>query len=180
MKSKDANITSMKYNLIQNFYVLGYSLEDFFQINSPKKAVFSEIFKEPLNFEMTPKLLSKFPNFDKNYNSISDDLIISHCFPKGLKIIKSENETKANHFEFILDNIPANYNEEERSIYSKIYFNCLEFFEPLSQYVKLKKEIIERSGKSKILIENIDKNETITEENEKKYQNFYVLKVIRL
>ena len=178
MKSKEANLTSMKYNLIQNFYVIGYSLEDFFQITSPKKALFSEIFKEPLNFEISPKLISKFPNFDKNYNSISDDLIISHCFPKGLKIIKSENETKANHFEFILDNIPANYNEEERSIYSKIYFNCLEFFEPLSQYVKLKKEIIERSTKNKIVIENIDKNEIITEETEKKFAHFFVPKVI--
>ena len=178
MKSKDANITSMKNNLIQNFYIIGYSLEDFFQMQSPKKAIFSEIFKDPINFEITPKLISKFPNFEKNYNSITNDLIISHCFPKGLKITNNANEAKMTHFEFILDNIPANYNEEERTIYSKIYFNCLEFFEPLSQYVKLKKEIIERSGKSKILIENIDKNETITEETEKKYQNFFVPKVI--
>ena len=142
MKSKDANITSMKNNLIQNFYIIGYSLEDFFQMQSPKKAIFSEIFKDPINFEITPKLISKFPNFEKNYNSITNDLIISHCFPKGLKITNNANEAKMTHFEFILDNIPANYNEEERTIYSKIYFNCLEFFEPLSQYVKLKKEIM--------------------------------------
>ena len=31
MKTKDANIITMKYNLIQNFYVIGYSLEDFFK-----------------------------------------------------------------------------------------------------------------------------------------------------
>ena len=178
MKSKDANITSMKNNLIQNFYVIGYCLEDFFQMQSPKKANFSEIFKDPLNFEMTPKLLSKFPNFEKNYNSISNDLIISHCFPKGLKITNNGNEEKVTHFEFILDNIPANYNEEERSIYSKIYFNCLEFFEPLSQYAKLKKEIIERSIKNKIVIANIDKNETINEEKEKNFSKFFVPKVI--
>ena len=178
MKTKDANIITMKYNLIQNFYVIGYSLEDFFQMKSARKAGFSEIFKDPLHFEITPKLISKFPNFEKNYNSISNDLIISHCFPKGLKITDNANEAKTTHFEFNLDNIPANFNEDERSVYSKIYFNCLEFFEPLSQYIKLKKEIIERSGKSKIEIENLDKNETITEETEKKYQNFFLPKVI--
>ena len=178
MKTKDANIITMKYNLIQNFYVIGYSLEDFFQMKSARKAEFSEIFKDPLHFEITPKLISKFPNFEKNYNSISNDLIISHCFPKGIKITDNANEAKTTHFEFNLDNIPANFNEDERSVYSKIYFNCLEFFEPLSQYIKLKKEIIERSGKSKIEIENLDKNETITEETEKKYQNFFLPKVI--
>ena len=178
MKSKDANLTSMKNNLFQNFYVIGYSLEDFFQMKSPKSAVFCDIFKDPINFQITPKLISKFPNFDKNNNSITNDLVISHCFPKGLKIINNANEAKTTHFEFILDNIPANYSEEERSIYSKIYFNCLEFFEPLSQYIKLKREIIERSAKSKIQIENVNKNEKITEETEKQYQNFFIPKVI--
>ena len=178
MKSKDANITSMKYNLIQNFYVIGYSLEDFFQMKQPRKAVFSDIFKDPLTFEFTPKLISKFPNFEKNSNSITNDIIISHCFPKGLKITNNANEAKTTHFEFNLDNIPANYNEEDKSIYSKIYFNCLEFYEPLSQYIKLKKEIIDRSGKNKIEIENVDKNEKITEETEKKYQNYFLPKVI--
>ena len=178
MKAKDANILTMKNNLIQNFYVIGYSLEDFFKMKSPKKAEFSNIFADPSNFEITPKLISKFPNVDKNNNSISNDLIVSHCFPKGIKIINNADKEKITHFEFNLDNIPANYNQEESSIYSKIYFNCLEFLEPLSQYIKLKKEIIERSGKNKIDIENIDKNENITEETEKKYQNFFIPKVI--
>ena len=178
MKSKDVNITSMKNNLIQNFYVIGYSLEDFFQMKSQKSGTFSDIFKDPLKFEITPKLISKFPKFDKNNNSITDDLIISHCFPKGLNIIDKPNEAKMTHFEFNFDNIPSNYLDEEKSIYSKIYFNCLEFFEPLSQYVKLKKEIIERSAKNKIVIENLDKNEKITEETEKQFQSFFVPKVI--
>ena len=180
MKSKDANILSMKFNLIQNFYIIGYSLEDFFKMKSQKQAVFCDIFKNPLTYEITPKLISKYPNFDKNYNSIANDLIISHCFPKGLKIINNQNEAIITHFEFNLDNIPANYNEEEKSIFSKIYFNCLEFYEPLSQYFKLKKEIIERSGKSKIVIENLDKDEKITEETEKQFQSFFVPKVICL
>ena len=79
MKVKDVNVTSMKNNLIQNFYVIGYSLEDFFQMKTPKKGAFSDIMKEdPLSFEITPKLISKFPNFEKNNNSVPDYLIISH------------------------------------------------------------------------------------------------------
>ena len=177
MKTKDVNIAQMKYNLIQNFYVIGYSLEDFFKKKSEKVGIISDIFKDPSKSEMVPKLISKYPNF-KNNNSISDDLIISHCFPKGLKIINAQNEPKMTHFEFILDNIPANYIEEEKSIYSKIYFNCLEFYESLSQYIKLKKEIIERYKKYKITIENVDKNEKITEETEKQFKSFYIPKVI--
>ena len=179
MKTKDVNIAQMKYNLIQNFYVVGYSLEDFFQMKSEKVGVISDIFKDSLKYEMVPKLISKYPNL-KNYNSITDDIIVSHCFPKGLKIIENQNEPMITHFEFTLDNIPANYIEEEKSIYSKIYFNCLEFYEPLSQYIKLKKEIIERSGKYKIVLENVNKNEKITEEIEKKYKTFYIPKVICL
>ena len=175
---KDVNVTSMKNNLIQNFYVIGYSLEDFFQMKTPKKGAFSDILKDPLTFEITPKLISKFPNFEKNNNSVPDYLIISHCFPKGLKIINNVNDVKVTHFEFNLDNIPSNYIDEEKSIYSKIYFNCLEFFEPLSQYVKLKKEIIESSTKHKIDIENLDKNEKITEETENKFSSYYIPKVI--
>ena len=67
MKTKDVNIAQMKYNLIQNFYVVGYSLEDFFQMKSKKEGIISDIFKEPLKYEMTPKLISKYPNL-KNYN----------------------------------------------------------------------------------------------------------------
>ena len=132
MKSKDANTNTMKFNLIQNFYVIGYSLDDFVEMKSQKKVCFldKDLFKDPMKFEIQPKLISKFPNIEKNYNSISDDLVISHCFPKGLKIINNKAEARLTHFEFNFDNIPANYNEEERSIYSKIYFNCLEFFEP--------------------------------------------------
>ena len=178
MKSEDVEITSMKNNLIQNFYVIGYSLEDFFIIKSYKRGFFSDILNDPENFEISPKLISKFPNFEENNNTIMDDLIISHCFPKGFQIINNITNPGITYFEFILDNIPANYNEDEKLLYSQIYFHCLEFYEPLSQYVKIKKEIIERSQQNKVIIENLDKKEKITEETEKKYINYFLKKVI--
>ena len=161
MKTKEPNSISMKYNLIQNFYIIGYSLSDFFSIKTKNIYAFSDIFKDPLNVKIIPKLISKFPNLIRNYNSISDDLVISHCFPKGIKIY--ENPFLANklvHFEFNLENIPVNYNEDDKSLYSRIYFNCLEFYEPLSQYFSLKQDISAQSAKNKIKIEeNNDTNQ---------------------
>ena len=170
MKSKEQNPISMKYNLFQNFYIIGYSLSDFFSLKTKNAFKFSDIF----NVKLIPKIISKFPNSIKNYNSIPDDLIISHCFPKGIKIINdsllSQNLT---HFEFNFDNIPTNYNEEDRALYSKIYFNCLEFYEPISSLFNLKKEILAQSAKNKIEITQ-EKNEN----NITNIENYFLPKVI--
>ena len=170
MKSKEQNPISMKYNLFQNFYIIGYSLSDFFSLKTKNAFKFSDIF----NVKLIPKIISKFPNSIKNYNSIPDDLIISHCFPKGIKIINdsllSQNLT---HFEFNFDNIPTNYNEEDRALYSKIYFNCLEFYEPISSLFNLKKEILAQSAKIKIEITQ-EKNEN----NTTNFENIFLPKII--
>ena len=72
-----------------------------------------------------------------------------------------------------MGNIPANYTEEDKFLYSKIYFNCLEFHEPLSQYLKLKKEILSQSTKNKIQIEP-DK----TSKENLDIKNYYLPKII--
>ena len=82
MKPKEPNPISMKYNLFQNFYIIGYSLSDFFSLKTKNIFKFSDIFNTN---KLIPKIIRKFPNLIKNYNSITDDLIISHCFPKGIK-----------------------------------------------------------------------------------------------
>ena len=159
MKPKEPNPISMKYNLFQNFYIIGYSLSDFFSLKTKKSYTFSDIFSDPLNIKFTPKLISKFPSSIKNYNSIQDDLVISHCFPNGIKILNDQVlSNNITHFEFNLDNIPSNYSEEDKSLYSKIYFNCLEFYEPLSSFFDLKKEILARSAKIKLQIEEEKEN----------------------
>ena len=176
MKTKDVNSLSMKYNLFQNFYIIGYSLSDFFYLKSKNTYEFQDIFTDFQNIKMTPKLISKFPNSLKNYNSIPDDLVISHCFPNGLKILNNSNLlNELTHFEFHLENIPSNYNDEDKFLYSKIYFNCLEFYEPLNQYLTLKKEIISRSIKNKIQIEP-DKES----KDNQHLKNLYIPKIICL
>ena len=175
MKSKDINtLLSMKYNLFQNFYIIGYSLSDFYSTKTKNIYTFQDIFTDSLNVKLNPKLISKFPSSIKNINSIPDDLVISHCFPNGLKILNNPFLiSQLTHFEFNLENIPANYTEEDKFLYSKIYFNCLEFYEPLSQYLKLKKEILSQSTKNKIQIEP-DK----TSKENIDIKNYYLPKII--
>ena len=175
MKSKDINtLLSMKYNLFQNFYIIGYSLSDFYSSKTKNIYTFQDIFTDSLNVKLNPKLISKFPSSIKNINSIPDDLVISHCFPNGLKILNNPFLiSQLTHFEFNLENIPSNYTEEDKFLYSKIYFNCLEFYEPLSQYLKLKKEILSQSTKNKIQIEP-DK----TSKENLDIKNYYLPKII--
>ena len=174
MKTKGPNSIEMKYNLIQNFYIIGYPLSDYFSLKSKKTYIFSDIFKDPLNTKITPKIISKFPNSIKNYNSIPNDLVISHCFPKGINLINNQSlANKITHFEFNLENIPANFIDEERTLYSKIYFNCLEFYEPLSSYFNLKKEILVQNQKYKVQIEEEkDENKNIN------FENIFIPKII--
>ena len=159
-------LLNLKYNLIQNFYVLGLSPDRFFQVNEDGQGVFLNISKK-LNMELTPEVISKFPPENGNYNSAKDEIIIAHCFPNGLHILQEKSEKKGcTQFEFHLDNILFNYNEEERRVYSKIYFTCLEFYESLETYNNYKKEIITNINNNKnttIKILKDKQNETVQE-----------------
>ena len=175
---------SSKYNLIQNFYIIGFSLNDFFVINQKDKTgEFKDIFKEKIEDIpiLTPKIITKFPNIKNSINTISDDLVIDHCFPNGfIKIFKKDkDEYESNFFQFELDNIPQNYLNEERRIYSKIYFTCLEIGEPISDYFQYKKEIINLIFKYKsIKILNFDKNEPSGVDSKNKFSEFLIPKVL--
>ena len=82
-----------------------------------------------------PKIISKFPEFDNNNDSI-DEGILSYCFPNGFKPIKSEFKMKGrNIFSIILDN---NLFSSE---YPQKYLTCCLFYEKISLYKKLQEEI---------------------------------------
>ena len=176
------SILNFKNNLIQNFYVLGLCPDRFFQVREDGQGVFLNVLKEPKKTHLTAEVISKFPPENGNFNSIKDEIVIAHCFPKGFKVIQDEKEKKpCTHFEFHLDNFLFNYNDEERKIYSKIYFTCLEFYESLEQYNNYKKEIINHISNSKnttIEILKNGQNEVIQPKTSTYLKLFYIPKII--
>ena len=174
-------LLNLKSNLIQNFYVLGLSPSKFFQIGEDGKGVFLNVIKEP-KIELTPEVISKFPPENGNYNSAKDDIVIAHCFPHGLKALQThEIKLPYDCFEFHLDNILFNYNEEDKRLYSKIYFTCLTFYESLEIYNKYKNEIItflsDKNNSSIELLKN-GNNEIPIPTTSTYLKKFYIPKII--
>ena len=174
-----------KNNLIQSFYIIGFSLNEFFKIDQNQKTgEFADIFKESIKDmpKLTPKIITKFPNIKNTLNRISDDIIIDHCFPDGIIKIFRKQKVDDNPkilFQFELDNIPQTYQNDEQKIYSKIYFTCLEIGESISDYFKFKKEIINQLFNYKpIKILNFDKNEPEGDNKIKKFSEFLIPKVL--
>ena len=121
-------------NLVDHFLVCGVEPsicqdEDLYDLTN-------ENYLENLEKKLsTPKILSKFPEFDNNNDTI-DDGILSFCFYKGFKPIKSEFKMKErNVFSFILDN---NLFSSE---YPQKYLTCCLFYEKISLYKNLEEEI---------------------------------------
>ena len=155
----------MKNNLIQNFYIVGVTQEE---IYSKSK----EISSSQSSVSFIPKVISKFPDINTNYNTIPNEIIIEHCFPTGYNIIKAKKKEISQyiyHFWFELDNLKYNYLYKYHSFYSKIYFTCLKFNESLHDFDKLKSEIniIDKTDKkdSSIKDNNNNNNNSFVEDN---------------
>ena len=154
----------MKNNLIQNFYVIGIDFEEIIMLIKSnqvldKKKVFH------------PKIISKFPKGINNFNKITDQTIIEHCFPDNCYIKKGEKFNKYTyHFEFEFENNIYRFIGKNRYLYSKIHFTCFKFYEPIKNYIGLNKHIMNQN--------NLDLN-NINEENLlKTYENYYIPKII--
>ena len=151
---------------IEYFYVFGANemtvkKEDFF-INSR--------FTKPGYLKM--HLLSKFPPFEKPNSNIDENVIMSHCFPKGFNLYSVEKPNdfpKLESFHFSLDNLSSLGNEDK-----KIYFTCLLFYEPITTYyeilMRIKKHSKTNSGKLKPVTSNL----------KKLMEKYYIPKVICL
>ena len=160
-----SELSNMKNNLIQNFYIIGIEFEEIISyLESTKTLEKSKIF--------TPKLLSKFPKID-NMNKIMDQFVISHCFPNGL-VIKKGKKYKDNfyHFEFELDNKLYQYIDKNKYLYSKIHFTCLKFYEDIKKYVDLNNQIKNEKNL------NLNNNEINTKTLSKTYEIYFIPKVI--
>ena len=135
-------LLEMKNNLIQNFYIIGLPLEEIIEISSLKTKEKSFDISVESSKIYTPKIISKFPPIDNNFNKINDELVINHCFPNNLSIKEGKKYSDyIYHFEFELDNKIYNYIDKNKYIYSKIHFTCLKFYESIKDYKKLQDNI---------------------------------------
>ena len=183
----------MKSNLIQNFYEIGLPFEEIINVSTlENKQKSFDIFIDPSRV-YSPKIISKFPPIDNNFNKISDEFVINHCFPND--IIIKEGKKFINYkftFVFELENKLFKYIDKNKFLYSKIHFTCLKFYESVKDYKKLKDYIyyklkgkekenenelddlnIKNVGKSNIINDYI-KNEIVEDTN----KSYYIPKVI--
>ena len=113
---------------------------------------------DSLNKKLSPDIISKFPNFDKN-SIIIDPTIIKTIFPKGFKSIEAKIKPDPVFYSIILDN------QQSSSEYIHKYISCLIIYENFSKYISLYKKYTNK---------DIDKN--ISE----KFNAYYIPKCIAI
>ena len=127
------NLSEHKYNLYQQFFIVGVDPKLMFNIYK----IDLKTCPEPY---ISPKVISKYPN-DLYYINNPDMIIASHCFPNGIvnAIIdydESNYEKNINYqtnFVFSLENqYPEDKNCSLRT--NRIYYSCLLFYENVENY----------------------------------------------
>ena len=154
-----------KYNLFQQFFVIGFDSKIMFNINKMDLKYLPEQL-------LLPKVISKFPNKNLPYVNVPDSVVASHCFPKGLlkKIITYESKDliekskKTEDWIFSLDNLTP---EDKYSSLktNKLYYTCYLFYENVDNYKTLANyrrnttcknpEAIEEEKNEKLLIPKV-------------------------
>ena len=79
------------------------------------------------------KLLTQFPPYKQTHSYIEPDIIMSHCFPKGYKLLELEKWPLDEYFYFSLDNL-YKFSPENK----KIYFTAVVIFEQAKSYLEIK------------------------------------------
>ena len=132
------NKLNLGYNLVDYFLTIGVEPEVFLSpwlYESPIEEL-NTTYKE----ELQPKILNKFPTFDKQCIGI-DETIIHHCFPLGFKVQEFTIEKpEFKVFYIILDN--NNYSE----VHQFKYVVCLLFYESINDYMKLYEKYFNING----------------------------------
>ena len=152
---EDEDIILHKYNLFQQFFVVGIEPKIVHLLNKVD-------FKSIPQTLIGPKIITKYPNINLPYLNIPDSAIISHCFPKGFKntIIEcDDNKLKDKlqltyDFIFSLENYQMDKNISLRA--NKVYYICYLFYEKLNDYQRcLEVKQSDIKGKNITSINNI-------------------------
>ena len=134
INKENSDISFHKYNLYQQFFVIGIDKKIMYNINE----LDLKNIPEPLNI---PKVISKYPNTDLPYLTIPDAIIASHCFPQGIinALIDYEEKDlekkikKQESFIFNLENMCPEIKMSSLRI-NKVYYTCLLFYENVENY----------------------------------------------
>ena len=113
--------------LFQYFYIFGIEpdvldISEFTQDKNYLKTNFKNV-----------QLLTQFPPYTKINSYIEPDIIITHCFPKGYKLIEKEKWPNDEYFFFNLENLSKSSDENR-----KIYFTVVIIFEQIKGYLDIK------------------------------------------
>ena len=143
-------------NYIEYFIEIGITPDIFSKNNINPNSKIMEI-----NTKLNPKIISKFPHFDKQSTAI-DSTIVDYVFPNDYKAILSVVYPNPEFYSLILDN------QFYSSVYPYKYVACLIIYEPLISYKKLYDTYAKKSSKD---------NSTISKNT---FKNMYVPKCLCL
>ena len=129
-----SNLGEHKYNLYQQFFIIGIEPKLMFNINK------IELKNLPKPY-LTPKIISKYPVSDLYYLNVPDYIVASHCFPHGLfnEIIDYNElnyELKIKSQKSFVFSLENQYPEEKSSSLKtkRVYYSCLLFYENVENY----------------------------------------------
>lgn len=145
----DINIDN---NLIHFFYVIG--LDHTLTLND----TFYHNIKSINSFDnLKPTILSKFPPISNTLLNLIDDILLRHCFPNGYVIPMTDSPPSSEAFFLEFNNYPLHEK------YTKIYYTCLLFYEPLEHYnqIRFNKRVNEKASQMMMAELKLNSNESI-------------------
>ena len=86
--------------------------------------------EEEMSKKLSPKIITKFPNFDKR-NIVVEQTMIQQIFPKGFQAIKSDKKPKSKFYCVVMDN------QLYSAVYTNKYLACFVIYEDLDSYKTL-------------------------------------------
>ena len=149
----DIYLSKHKYNLYQQFFIVGIDPQLMFNIHKIELKTIPEPY-------ISPKIISKFPPNDLYYLNIPDSIVSSHCFPNGIldAIIEYNESNYETNIKYQVDFVFSLENQypEDRTCSlrtNKVYYSCLLFYENVENYnecVDYKKKLFKEKSKNEL------------------------------
>ena len=159
-------------NLVDYFFICGISPslctnELLYKVTS------EDINSEALKDIFQPKILCKFPDFDKT-NVTIDEGIIAYCFPDGFNIEYNDKSYPApKYFSIVLDNSMLSQDNPQKYLICALIYESVHKYKKLKQYIENIESNKEDNGQENKIINNINniRNDLEEEKNTNVYRH---------